>query len=168
MNLYAESSSIVGWLVAKLHGVKTCFRVLMTHDRWVTFHLTKEALKHFLFKRIDRVETPGNDGERFAMRYGVPAECIYLATHTVDIEHYQSVSLRARAKREMLRQESGVVGTVFIYVGRLWWGKGVSYLLEAFERRQRSSSEEVNCSWWAMVRRTKNSASYVSSATFVS
>lgn len=144
VSLYAEPSFITGWLIAKLRRVKTCFRVLMTHDRWVARHPVKEMVKRFLFKRVDGIETPGNDGKRFAMRYGVPAERIYFATHTVDIEYYQSVNLAARAERGMLRQELGIMGTVFICVGRLWWGKGVNYLLEAFVQVQQSSSKEVS------------------------
>ena len=144
VSLYAEPVFLVGWAVARLRGIKTCFRVLMTHDRWVTRYPIKEALKRFLFKRIDGVETPGNDGKQFAMHYGTPAERIGFATHTVDIEHYQSTSLAARGERDMLRQELQVKGTVFIYVGRLWWGKGIKYLLNAFEQVQRLSSKEVS------------------------
>ncbi len=144
VSLYSQPVFIVGWLLARFRRVKTCFRVLMTHDRWVTRHPAKEKIKRFLFKRVDGVETPGNDGKQFAMRYGVPSERIFFATHTVDIEHYKSGSKDARVDRELLRQELAVFGTVFICVGRLWWGKGINYLLEAFEQVQKASCEEVS------------------------
>ena len=45
VSLYAEPSFVLGWLVAKLRRTKTCFRVLMTYDRWVTRNILKNALK---------------------------------------------------------------------------------------------------------------------------
>jgi glycosyltransferase involved in cell wall biosynthesis len=144
VSLYAEPAFIIGWTLAKLRGTKTGFRVLMTHDRWVPRHPAKEALKRFLFQRVDTIETPGEDGRRFAMRYGAPTERIFFATHTVDIPHLLAGASAARSQRNALREEQGLQGTAFIYVGRLWWGKGVNYLLEAFETVQRQSAEPVS------------------------
>ncbi|MGD2063707.1 MAG: glycosyltransferase [Nitrospirota bacterium] len=144
VSLYAEPAFIVGWMLAKLRGVKTGFRVLMTHGRWVSRHPAKEALKRFLFQRVDAIETPGEDGRQFAMRYGVPAERIFFATHTVDVRHFYSIASAARVQRDALRAEVGLQGTIFIYVGRLLKGKGVHYLLEAFETVQRQSTQPVS------------------------
>lgn len=144
VSLYAEPVFIAGWALAKLCGVKIGFRVLMTSDRWVSRHPVKEALKRFLFRRVDAIETPGEDGRQFAMRYGAPAEHIFLVTQAVDIRHFSAGSASMCPQRERLRMELGLKGTTFIYVGRLWWGKGVNYLLDAFERVQRQSTEEVS------------------------
>jgi glycosyltransferase involved in cell wall biosynthesis len=38
--------------------------------------------------------------------------------------------------RESIRSDLGVTGVTFIYVGRLWSGKGLDYLLDAFKRLQ--------------------------------
>jgi glycosyltransferase involved in cell wall biosynthesis len=116
----------------------------MTYDRWVSRHPVKEALKRFLFQRVDAIETPGQEGKAFAMRYGAPAERIFFATHTVDIPHFHAAVAATRPERDTLRHELGLVGTTFIYVGRLWWGKGVNHLLDAFERVQRQSSAPVS------------------------
>jgi glycosyltransferase involved in cell wall biosynthesis len=144
VSLYAEPAFLVGWALAKLRGARTAFRVLMTYDRWVSRHPVKEALKRFVFQRVDAIETPGEEGKAFAMRYGAPAECIFFATHTVDIPHFHAAVAAARPERDALRRELGLAGTTFIYVGRLWWGKGVNHLLDAFERVQRQSSAPVS------------------------
>ena len=144
VSLYAEPAFLGGWVLAKLLGAKTAFRVLMTHDRWVSRHPVKEALKRFLFQRVDAIETPGTEGKAFAMHYGAPAERIFFATHTVDIPHFHSAVSATRPERGALRHKIGLEGTTFIYVGRLWWGKGVNYLLDAFESVQRQSADPVS------------------------
>jgi len=144
VSLYAAPVFLAGWCIAKVRDTKTCFRVLMTHDRWVKRHPMKETLKSFLFKRVDGVETPGRDGKRFAMRYGTPSERIFFATHTVDIKHYRLAWEATTNEREDLRRKLKAKGIVFIYVGRLWWGKGLTYLLDAFERVQNFSRDEVS------------------------
>lgn len=144
VSLYAEPAFICGWAIAKLRGVKTAFRVLMTHDRWITRHPFKEALKRFLFRRVDAIETPGEDGKAFAMRYGVPAERIFFATHTVDTRSFDAATSAVRPEREAFCRELGLEGTTFLYVGRLWWGKGVNYLLDAFEHIQHQCAEPVS------------------------
>jgi glycosyltransferase involved in cell wall biosynthesis len=144
ISLYAEPSYIVGWGLAKLRGVKTGFRVLMTYDRWVPRHPVKDLVKRFLFRHVDAIETPGRDGRRFAMKYGAPADRLFFATHTVDIPAFQAGAASARLRREFLRHELGLRGCTFIYVGRLWWGKGVKYLLDAFKTVQDQSEEPVS------------------------
>lgn len=144
LSLYAEPAFMAGWAIAKLRGAKTGFRVLKTYDRWVSRHPVKDAIKHFLFSRIDAIETPGEEGKQFAMRYGAPAGRIHFATHTVDIPHFEAAVAAARSQREVQRRQLGLGGTTFIYVGRLWWGKGINYLLEAFETVQSRSAEPVS------------------------
>lgn len=144
ISLYAEPVFLFGWLVAKLRGSKTGFRVLLTHDRWVPRNPMKEAIKRYLFRRVDAIETPGSDGKQFAMRYGTPPDRIFMATHTVDIPHFRQESADALIQRKALREELGIQGTTFLYTGRLWWGKGINYLLEAFEWVQRHASKEVS------------------------
>lgn len=144
VNLYAEPAFMAGWAIAKFRGAKTGFRVLKTYDRWVARHPVKDAIKRFFFSRVDAIETPGEEGKQFAMRYGAPAERIHFATHTVNIPHFEAAVAAARPQREATRRQLGLEGTTFIYVGRLWWGKGVNYLLDAFESVQRQSADPVS------------------------
>jgi len=144
VSLYHEPAFITGWAIAKLRGVRTAFRVLMTHDRWVLRHPFKEALKRFLFRRVDAIETPGEDGKAFAMRYGAPPERIFFATHTVDNAYFDAEVSAMLPERSAFRRELGLEGTTFLYVGRLWWGKGVNYLLSAFESIQHQCAEPIS------------------------
>ena len=144
VSLYAEPVFLSGWALAKLRGVKTGFWVEVTFDRWVTRTPIKESLKRWLFSWVDAVVTVGTDGKHFAEKYGVRAECIFFAPHAIDVAHYANGATDALSERDVLRKELGLRGTTFIYVGRLWWGKGVNYLLEAFERVQQRSTEEVS------------------------
>jgi glycosyltransferase involved in cell wall biosynthesis len=144
VSLYAAPSFVVGWVVAKLRGSKTVFRVLMTHDRWVRRRAFKEWAKNILFRSVDAVETPGDDGKRFAMHYGVPEDKVFLATHTVDIPHFVKGVAESKPCRDALRTELGLQGVTFIYVGRLWWGKGIDFLIEAFADAQRRCPQELS------------------------
>ena len=132
VSLYAQPSFLLGWFVARLCKIKTAFRVLMTNDRWVRRLWIKEQLKHFLFSRVDAIETPGEDGAKFAIRYGASRKKVFLATHTVDSGFMRRAINVLPEERVRLRNRLNLVGTVFLYVGRLWSGKGVQYLLEAF------------------------------------
>lgn len=136
--LYAKPVFIAGWVIARIRGTKTGFRVLTTFDTWVKRSRLKTAVKRFMFKRADAIETPGEDGRRFAIECGARPDRIYYATHTVDIVYYQERCVIGAVEREALRAEWGVTGTVFLYVGRLLiHDKGLDYLLEAFRRVQR-------------------------------
>lgn len=144
VSLYAEPSFLVGWAIAKVRGAKTGFWVEVTFDRWIKRNRVKERLKHWLFPHVDAVVTVGADGKRFARKYGAASEQIHFAPHTIDVLHYQQGADVARSRRDTLRRELGLEGTTFIYVGRLWWGKGINYLLDAFEAVQRELVEEVS------------------------
>jgi glycosyltransferase involved in cell wall biosynthesis len=140
VSLYSEPSFLLGWAIARVRGAKTCFRVLATYDKWVRRRRFKEILKGWLFRCVDAAETPGNDGRRYAMKYGVPEDRVFVATHTIAPTLARQCQLSASQAVEF-RRELGVRGTVFLYVGRLWWGKGLHYLLQAFQRVQRERED---------------------------
>jgi glycosyltransferase involved in cell wall biosynthesis len=144
VSLYAEPVFLVGWTIARLRGAKTIFRVVVTFDRWVKRSKWKEFLKRQLFKRVDGIETPGIDGRDFAMKYGASEEKIFYTKHAIDVEHYMKSRKKALLKREKIRDALGLRGITFVYVGRLWWGKGIRFLLDAFRDLQRRVSEEVS------------------------
>ncbi len=137
--LHAEPVFIAGWLIARIRRIRTGFRVLLTHDRWVKRHWLKEYIKRYMFSRIDLIETHGKDGKSYAMRYGVPNKKVFITTHTVNLEYYNSISRKTSSTRESFRSDLGLLGIAYIYVGRLWWGKGVTYLLDAFHEVQKKS-----------------------------
>jgi glycosyltransferase involved in cell wall biosynthesis len=132
ITLHSNPSFLAGFELARLAGIRTAFRVLPTFDEWVQRHPLKERLKHAAFSRVDAVKVPGPDGAAMAARYGVPEDRIHVVTQSIDVEGYRAGRIRWRSARDAVRTELGVRGCTFLYVGRLWEGKGVSHLLTAF------------------------------------
>ena len=143
VSLYAGPSFLLGSALARLKGSRTAYWVEVTFDAWVPRRRWKERLKSTILPRADGVLTAGRDGQRFAMRYGVSADRIFLVPHTVDAEYYAQTSAIARGSRDRIRAELGVRGVTFVYVGRLWSGKGLDHLLDAFAGIERTSSDDV-------------------------
>jgi glycosyltransferase involved in cell wall biosynthesis len=144
VSLYAAPVFLLGSALASARGARTVFWVEVTFDSWVKRRAWKEALKSAAFRRVDAIFTAGRDGSNFALRYGASAERIFVVPHVVDFEHYARRSASARRERGRIRAELGLRGVTFIYVGRLWSGKGLTYLLDAFERLQRTMATDVS------------------------
>lgn len=132
VSLHASMSFALGTLAARAEGARTAFRILPTYDTWVRRAKWKELLKNFLFRTVDGVKVPGPDGEKMARRYGVPGDRIHIVTQSVDVEHYSRALAIEPAVRMCRRKQFGLHGCVFLYVGRLWSGKGLDYLLKAY------------------------------------
>lgn len=132
ISLYSNPSFLAGWELARLAGIRTAFRVLPTFDEWVSRHPVKERLKRFAFSRVDAVKVPGPAGAAMAARYGVPTDRIHVVTQSIDVESFRAGRARWLPERATTRAEIGIRGCTFLYVGRLWEGKGVSHLLAAF------------------------------------
>ncbi|KEZ78801.1 group 1 glycosyl transferase [Salinisphaera hydrothermalis C41B8] len=144
VSLYAEPSFLIGWALARLRGAKTAFWCQVTMDRWVTRKAWKNSVKKLVFPRVDATLGSGEQSRTFAMQFGTPADRAMCLPHSIDVTHYMSGAIEARPDRNILRADLQLKGTTFIYVGRLWWGKGVNYLLDAFAMVQRQSAEEVS------------------------
>jgi glycosyltransferase involved in cell wall biosynthesis len=143
VSLYSDPSFLLGWALAALGGVATAFWLETTFDSWVPRHPLKELIKRRVLPSVDGILTVGDDGRRQAERYGVPADRIHYAPHSIDVRQFAEDSEAARPKRQLIRAEFGVSGCVFIYVGRLWAsGKGLLALLDAFAGLQQSGSPE--------------------------
>ena len=145
VSLYAEPSFLCGWGIGRLRGLRHALWVEVTFDRWVRRSWWKELIKRYVFSHVRGIITVGEDGRRFARRYNAPDERIFYARHTVDVEHFSSGRSAALPDREKFRAELCLGGVTFVYVGRLWWGKGVNYLLDAFaEVQQRLQDSTVS------------------------
>jgi glycosyltransferase involved in cell wall biosynthesis len=144
VSLYAEPVFLLGWTIARLRGAKTMFRVVLTFDRWVKRSEWKESLKRHIVSRVDGIETLGADGRDFAMKYGASENKIFFTTHSIDVEHYTKGRKKALLERKEIRNFLGLRGITFSYVGRLWWVKGVNYLLDAFRELQRRINNEIS------------------------
>jgi glycosyltransferase involved in cell wall biosynthesis len=137
VSLYAEGVYLAGWTLARSRGIRTAFRVLPTYEAWVRRHPAKEALKRYAFSRVDGVKVPGADGAAYARAYGVPANRIHVVTQSIDVDHFRKARQHWLPQRAAVREELGLEGCVFVYVGRLVDEKGVATLLEAYEKVMR-------------------------------
>lgn len=144
VSLYAAPTFLLGSALASARGARTAFWVEVTFDSWVRRRRWKEAIKSAAFRRVDAIFTAGRDGRNFALRYGGSPERIFVVPHMVDFDHYAGRASRASRERERLRAELGLRGVTFIYVGRLWVGKGLNYLLDAFGTLQRTTPNDVS------------------------
>jgi len=142
VSLYATPSFLAGLRLAWSRGWRTALWVEVTFDSWVRRRVWKEALKRAVFGRVDGIITAGQDGRAFSMRYGVPPDRIHVARHVVDVEYFSSATTIARLSRGEIRADLDVAGVVFLYVGRLWRGKGISTLVDAYSSIARDGSGE--------------------------
>jgi glycosyltransferase involved in cell wall biosynthesis len=143
VSLYAAPAFVLGWALARRKGARTAFWVQVTFDAWIQRRRWKEALKSRIFPLADAIITAGDDGRAFARRYGAAADRIFYVPHVVDFERYASVRQLSSTERQRLRRELGLRGTTFLYVGRLWVGKGLLFLLDAFAGLQEADVGET-------------------------
>lgn len=136
VSLYAAPSFLFGWALAAVKGARTAFWVEVTYDALVKRRRWKEALKSAVFPRADAILTAGEDGRAFAARYGAHLERIIRVPHVIDFARYAAISELSIAERARLREELGLHGVTFVYIGRLWRPKGLAFLLEAFDSLQ--------------------------------
>lgn len=144
VSLYAEPAFVLGWIVARLRKRHVAFWAQVTNDNWVVRRPWRERFKRIMFSRVDATLGSGQQSRRFAMRYGTPANRALTLQHAIDVDHFAGGAAAAQPNRQTIRKRLGLTGTTFVYVGRLWDGKGLSYLIDAFQRVQRGSSDPVS------------------------
>jgi glycosyltransferase involved in cell wall biosynthesis len=144
VSLYAGADFLAGSTLARRRGARVAFWVEVTYDAWVRRRRWKEAVKARILPAADGILTAGDDGHSFARRYGVSDDRIHHVPHVVDFERLARGARLAEDERDRLRDELGVRGVTFVYVGRLWGGKGLTYLLEAFGALQARDVGEVS------------------------
>src|SRR5437763_5689288 len=132
VSLYDRLSFALGSLAAHGSVARTAFRVLPTYDSWSRRSCWKELGKHVLFRAVDGAKVPGCDGVHLARTYGLPRTRIAAVTQSIDVAHYGRARDVDPALRRERRAQRGLHGCVFVYVGRLWAGKGLDYLFAAY------------------------------------
>jgi glycosyltransferase involved in cell wall biosynthesis len=144
VGLHADPAVLAAYPLFRRRGVRTAFWVTTTYNSWVTRRAWKEAIKRLAFKGVDGVLTTGSDGRSFAVRYGADPDAIYVLPHFVDFDYFSRQGELHRSTRADIRRELGVSGITYLYVGRLWRGKGIDDLLTAFADLQRDGSRTVS------------------------
>lgn len=111
---------------------RSVLRVLPNFDEWSRRTWWRELGKHAVLSSADAAKVPGADGRALAVRYGMPAARVIRVQQTVDVELYSSASRIDAQRRQNLRVARGVSGCTFLFIGRLWRGKGLDYLFDAY------------------------------------
>lgn len=133
VGFYSEPAMLAGVHLARLRGAKTALWAQVTPAAWQRRKPWKERIKHFTVPRVDATFGHGQDSRAFAMRYGASAEQARALPHAVNVEFFEQARGLAKTRGKLIRQALGVKGYCVLYVGRLWEGKGVFDLLQAFE-----------------------------------
>jgi glycosyltransferase involved in cell wall biosynthesis len=131
----------LGFAAGTRYAKRGTFRVLPTFEAWSSRRPVGEMSKHLLFRAVDGAKVPGPGGTTEATKYGLPAERCFKVTQSINLRHFASARDVETTVREARRAELGLRGTVFVYVGRLWSGKGLGHLIEAFRRATASSAD---------------------------
>ncbi len=133
VSLYYEASFALGSLVARSLSSRIIYEVMPTYDSWSERTWWRELGKHILFRSIDGATVTGPQAVGLTRKYGLPASRSLIVTQSIDVAHYnQAIEIRPEL-RERKRNELDLKGCVFLYVGRIWQGKGLDYLFEAFQ-----------------------------------
>jgi len=140
---YDRWNLAVGAIIGFATAQRVAFRVLPNFDAWSRRTWWREIGKNVLFNAIDGAKVPGADGAALATRYGLPAERATLVAQSIDVAHYgRGLDLPA-AERRRGREARGLSGCVFLYVGRIWAGKGLDELFAAY-RQVRAVRDDVS------------------------
>ena len=101
-------------------------------DTWFPTTWKTELAKRYLFRAIDGAKVPGHDAASMAGRYGLTSERIWEVTQSIDLDLYRKALDFTPVDITKRKRELGLNQCTFIYVGRLWRGKGIDFLIDAF------------------------------------
>ena len=131
--------AVAGFALAQ----RVAFRVLPNFDAWSKRTWWRELGKSVLFKAVDGAKVPGPDGAALATRYGLARERTTVVTQSIDVAHYARSRDMPAEERSRRRETLGLSGCVFLYVGRIWAGKGLDELFAAY-RRVRAVRDDIS------------------------
>lgn len=140
---YDRWNLVLGAFAGFAAARRVAFRVLPNFDAWSNRTWWRELGKKVLFKAIDGAKVPGPDGAALAARYGLPARRAAVVTQSIDVAHYSRGRHMPDSVRRRRREAQGLSGCAFLYVGRIWKGKGLDELFEAY-RQVRAAREDVS------------------------
>jgi glycosyltransferase involved in cell wall biosynthesis len=140
---YDRWNLVLGAVVGFAAARRVAFRVLPNFDAWSKRTWWRELSKNVLFKAVDGAKVPGPDGAALATRYGLPAQRATVVTQSIDVAHYGRGRDMPAAQRRRRREARGLSGCVFLYVGRIWAGKGLDELFAAY-RQVRAVRDDVS------------------------
>jgi glycosyltransferase involved in cell wall biosynthesis len=130
VSLHSGIEYFLGWQTARSRGVRTAFRILPPSPVWFGQRRHKEAVKRYMFKRVDGLLVSGPDAATYVQGLGADPDRIFEHPQVVDVSRFSTGSRGGRPTGYETRGLD-LRGVVFVCVGRLWWGKGVDVLVDA-------------------------------------
>ena len=132
---YDRLHMIVGALLAPRYARRVALRALPSFTAWSGTSRTRELAKQLVFHAVDGAKVPGPDGAAFARRYGLPASRIWTVKQSIMRADYAALRDVSAEERRHRRDALGLDDRcAFVYVGRIWRGKGLETLIEASEQ----------------------------------
>ncbi len=141
---YDRLNQAIGAVAGRVTAGRLAFRVLPNFDAWSQRTWWREAAKHLLFRAVDGVKVPGPDGRNLAVRYGTAPQRASVVRQSIDLALYGAARKISSSERGARRQELGLSGCVFVYVGRLWKGKGLDELLTAYRNLEAEVGDKIS------------------------
>lgn len=139
---YDQRNMVLGAIAARTVAGRVTLRCLPTFDAWVQPDPIRDLVRRMVFRLADGAKVPGPDGRAYARRHGLPPYRTWPVTQSIDVEHYARARRMDPTERATRRAELGLAGCVFVYVGRIWSGKGLDTLVTAY-RQVRAANPDV-------------------------
>jgi glycosyltransferase involved in cell wall biosynthesis len=140
---YDRWNLALGAIVGLAAARRVAFRVLPNFDAWSRRTWWREVGKSVLFRAVDGAKVSGQDGAALAARYGLPRDRATVVTQSIDVAHYGRARDMPPAERQRRREALKLTGCAFLYVGRIWAGKGLDELFAAY-RQVRALRDDVS------------------------
>jgi len=138
---YYQPTFLLTWLISKLLNSKVAFLIESSHLDKRTGNCTIEALKRFIITHSDALMVAGQASLNYMKSFGVKPSNIFHIPYTADYNFFsdkyrslKSEEITIKTTKNTKLKEDG--NLIFLYVGRLWEGKGIFYLLRAFKKLQ--------------------------------
>jgi glycosyltransferase involved in cell wall biosynthesis len=131
VSLYGDYAFASAALAAKAQRTPVVIHAMRTFPSWRPRSIVREAAKHGLFRVVDGVQVTGPDSRVYAERYGASPHQVFDIREEVDLSAWTRDASH-ESERRRLRTAHGLSGCVFLYVGRLWRGKGIGSLTDAY------------------------------------
>ena len=93
-----------------------------------------EWLKRLFLRSCCGFIVPGRSAKRYLSSFGIPDRVIFTAPNAVDNDFFSTAARAARAQAAETRARLGLPKSYFLFVGRMVPEKGISVLLQAYER----------------------------------
>ena len=105
---------------------------------WMTlqtpFHRLIYPLTRYIYRNADAIVVYGEHVKRYLMSQGIQAEKIFVAAHAIDNSFYSKVIDHHETQKLLDRLRINRNQRIVLYLGRMEAHKGLTYLVEAFQR----------------------------------